>query len=230
MSHMVKEIKAIPGFSEELAGAVETVNIAVQVATEAQTHLRDITRRFLMSAETDEERLLRASLVYWQMPDIPSTIIASVVLGDKKKAGTIASLLGPCPFPPACEGCGVPMPVKSRTELANRKGKRRKYLRECDGCSGRDVARAEAMERWEDSVARARELRTMRYSEYLLTEEWLQKRNQKLKQAGFKCQICNTGGLLNVHHRTYDRRGDEWMSDLTVLCRPCHAKFHDKLP
>lgn len=73
-------------------------------------------------------------------------------------------------------------------------------------------------------------LRSIPYAEYLQTEHWQQLRAQKQRQAGRRCQLCYAGGQLDTHHRTYERRGFEQLSDLIVLCRPCHAKFHDRLP
>jgi hypothetical protein len=46
---------------------------------------------------------------------------------------------------------------------------------------------------------------------------------------GHRCQVCNRGlGTLDVHHRTYERRGQELDEDLTVLCRACHGIFHEQ--
>jgi len=75
-----------------------------------------------------------------------------------------------------------------------------------------------------------RRLRTMPYAEYLLTDHWKLLRGKCLKRARNHCQLCNSAQSLNVHHRTYERRGCEFLKDLIVLCRACHAKFHDKLP
>lgn len=81
----------------------------------------------------------------------------------------------------------------------------------------------------EDRTNRLYRLKTMPYKEYLVTEHWKEVRNRALKRANYKCQLCNDGkSWLNVHHRTYIRRGEEYNSDLIVLCRACHAKFHDK--
>jgi 5-methylcytosine-specific restriction endonuclease McrA len=74
--------------------------------------------------------------------------------------------------------------------------------------------------------SRIEELKTMPYDEYLETPEWAEKRDAALKRAGHRCQICNASGSLNVHHRTYENRGDERSEDLTVLCDQCHALFH----
>jgi hypothetical protein len=67
------------------------------------------------------------------------------------------------------------------------------------------------------------------YQTYLQSEAWKIRRKWKLEQAGHRCQVCNGDGELHVHHRTYDRIGDERENDLTVLCANCHARFHDKV-
>ena len=83
---------------------------------------------------------------------------------------------------------------------------------------------------------RLHELQTMPYEQYLLTPEWQERRQLMLERAGHRCQICNSSSDLQVHHRTYERRGNENLGDattagdLTVLCQSCHEKFHDRLP
>lgn len=70
-------------------------------------------------------------------------------------------------------------------------------------------------------------LRNLPYDEYLKTDHWQRLRSLKLTEALNACQVCNcSDGRLEVHHRTYDRRGAEWMQDLTVLCDRCHSMFH----
>lgn len=64
------------------------------------------------------------------------------------------------------------------------------------------------------------------YHEYLTSPEWAIRRDAALKRVNFRCQLCNTGGQLNVHHRTYERVGNEANIDLVVLCRPCHKTYH----
>lgn len=76
----------------------------------------------------------------------------------------------------------------------------------------------------------AEELRTMPYSHYLLTHHWRRTRNEALSRAKHACQLCNYDRTLNVHHRTYERRGCELPEDLTVLCKACHEKFHNIMP
>ena len=66
------------------------------------------------------------------------------------------------------------------------------------------------------------------YKQYLETEHWKSIRESKLKETGYKCQLCSKTDIkLHVHHNTYERIGDEDMNDLIVLCESCHKKFHN---
>jgi hypothetical protein len=97
------------------------------------------------------------------------------------------------------------------------------------------------------NAARVRRLSTMPFSEYLQTQHWHEVRQAELERAGYRCRLCNaaghdpreppkrspTGGLiltvraeLNVHHRTYERRGCELPEDVITLCRECHERHH----
>jgi hypothetical protein len=64
------------------------------------------------------------------------------------------------------------------------------------------------------------------YTEYLRSPEWKARRAAALAKAGHRCQLCNRAKRLQVHHRTYERIGQEAPSDLTVLCADCHEHFH----
>jgi hypothetical protein len=76
---------------------------------------------------------------------------------------------------------------------------------------------------------RSMQLRTMPYEEYLQTEEWQEKREQALERDGHCCRACNSGEKLEVHHRTYARRGNEDLGDLTTFCDQCHKHFHERM-
>ena len=78
--------------------------------------------------------------------------------------------------------------------------------------------------------ARNQQLSKMSLEEYLNTREWKVKRNRALIQAGSRCQVCASTYRLEVHQRTYQRLGDELLSDLLVLCRSCHQHYHGILP
>ena len=65
----------------------------------------------------------------------------------------------------------------------------------------------------------------MGYLEYLKSPEWKERSKEAKERAGYRCQICNSGKRLEVHHRTYERLGSELPEDLTVLCRLCHELY-----
>lgn len=77
--------------------------------------------------------------------------------------------------------------------------------------------------------ARLEELRAMPYREYLRTPEWSYQRHAALARAGHCCQLDRRHRTdLEVHHNSYERRGNEQPSDLVVLCNACHSKHHNK--
>ena len=74
------------------------------------------------------------------------------------------------------------------------------------------------------------EVKKDRYDQFMASVEWWIIRDLKLSIAGYRCEQCNAEGpILDVHHLTYERfGGDERMTDLHVLCRPCHNQAHGR--
>lgn len=74
-------------------------------------------------------------------------------------------------------------------------------------------------------------LKRLPYKEFLNSYYWKIVRNYLVYKRGYKCELCAIKGDFNVHHKTYENRGEEHkhLEDLILLCRICHAKFHDKL-
>lgn len=64
------------------------------------------------------------------------------------------------------------------------------------------------------------------YEEHLASPEWRVLRRLALEAAAHRCVICDGTRNLEVHHRNYERLGEERLSDLTVLCEDCHSVFH----
>lgn len=66
------------------------------------------------------------------------------------------------------------------------------------------------------------------YSAFLQTAYWFAVSSVVKSRAGMRCQVCNSGNGIQVHHRTYDTHGREHlnMTDLVVLCDNCHGLFH----
>ena len=71
-----------------------------------------------------------------------------------------------------------------------------------------------------------------KYKDYLKTGLWKRKRIYLFKKRGAICQGCSyiphTLSELHVHHRTYTTLGNEKEQHLTILCKTCHKKIHDK--
>jgi ClpP class serine protease len=69
------------------------------------------------------------------------------------------------------------------------------------------------------------------YDEYIKSKMWYRKREDFLGNKKDKnCEVCGNAKASQVHHRTYQRLTLEKMSDLTLLCRECHEKFHKVVP
>lgn len=74
-------------------------------------------------------------------------------------------------------------------------------------------------------------LKKMKYEEFLQTDYWKLVSEQARINAHYKCQLCGCNDKkLNVHHNTYEHRGEEFkhMEDLICLCEDCHNFYHTK--
>ena len=71
-------------------------------------------------------------------------------------------------------------------------------------------------------------LRRLPYREYLRTAHWLRVRVLALERARHACALCPSTERLEVHHRSYQRRGFEQPEDVIVLCADCHSRHHRK--
>jgi 5-methylcytosine-specific restriction endonuclease McrA len=71
------------------------------------------------------------------------------------------------------------------------------------------------------------------YKEYIRSDTWRHKCEQRLKIADYKCEMCGRlqrnckDGRLQIHHITYRNLGDEDVAnDIIALCGSCHIKIH----
>ncbi|MCV3216612.1 replicative DNA helicase [Plectonema radiosum NIES-515] len=72
---------------------------------------------------------------------------------------------------------------------------------------------------------------SLKYHEYINSQEWQEVRKLALQRSGDKCQICGSKNSLDVHHNSYDNLGNERenLEDLVVLCSEHHQLYHDAL-
>lgn len=80
----------------------------------------------------------------------------------------------------------------------------------------------------DDDVFLLQDLKATEYDKYLQSGHWRELSSETKRLADYRCQICNSPYDLNVHHRTYQRRGHEFQSDLICLCHKCHELFHNR--
>lgn len=68
---------------------------------------------------------------------------------------------------------------------------------------------------------------TVDYNAYTRSDAWKRKRRAAYNRAGHKCEECGASRcLVEAHHLTYERFGNEADTDIRVLCTPCHALVH----
>lgn len=202
---------------------------AAQAAVEAaQKHLQSCYEQFaeLLASFRDhsDEEAMRdlASQLYWQT-DIPVSAIAGML--GIQEAGMLCTVIDPWPTGQRCDGCGKMLTWTSRNQRDNKI----QWTKCLDCRSAEQEANSHAyQERVAERQRVLERLRSMPYREYLQTVHWDEVRKTALKRAKYRCQMCNQQGALDVHHRTYEGRGEELAADVIVLCRNCHTIFHDQ--
>lgn len=67
------------------------------------------------------------------------------------------------------------------------------------------------------------------YRQYIKSQAWIDRRRKYWidHNGKYRCVVC--GGLekIHLHHRTYERIGNELDEDLVPLCEKCHKKTHE---
>lgn len=179
--------------------------------------------------EQDEKKEV-AEYLYWVHSELPVDDIAKSFFDT---TGNRLSYIVDGVYTVLCKKCGESITIKSRMQLKSLSSSG-KYCPSsyyiCDSCNSESYIKnhIEWINKEEDKKNRLEELKNMQYKEYLTTPEWRETRKKKLKRARYRCQVCNSNEKsLNVHHRTYERRGEERDEDLIVLCQDCHEMYHD---
>ena len=90
------------------------------------------------------------------------------------------------------------------------------------------VAAIYAPKRRNKTDKKARKRKKMPYAEFLQTDYWKKVRETMLDRADYRCHKCKAQEHLQVHHISYEHRGDEMrhLELLVVLCRECHKDVH----
>jgi signal transduction protein with GAF and PtsI domain len=65
-----------------------------------------------------------------------------------------------------------------------------------------------------------------KYSHYLQTPEWGNRRKLVFDRAGNICEGCREHRATQVHHLSYDHVTDEFCWELVAICDECHRRLH----
>jgi hypothetical protein len=219
---------------------IEQIISVIEDMREMESAIKELKEKAnsLVSNIVDESNKLDiAAYLYWLYPEIRAKELAHAVIGESnvhKFLNSIQSVTANI----NCDRCEQLVEIKSRTQL-NEEIKRTNsgyshwaegYRVLCKTCQTEVMAERHAQSQTSERARNQRlnELIRMPYREYLQTPEWKERRLKHLKSVGHRCQVCNSPiQPLDVHHRTYERRGLEYYKDLIVLCRDCHSTFHD---
>lgn len=72
------------------------------------------------------------------------------------------------------------------------------------------------------------------YQKYLRSTHWAKIREIKIKEQNGICEKCHKRitpkSKIAIHHLTYDRIGNELLTDLQCLCADCHNSIHGAKP
>jgi len=91
-----------------------------------------------------------------------------------------------------------------------------------------DTLSERALIRAAQTRIKKRQNKNVPYDDYLNSPDWKRRRGIILRRAGYKCELCGASGVpLDIHHLTYERRGNEKYTDLIAICRKCHEAKHN---
>lgn len=194
-------------------------------------YIQELPAVIATQLHTADERIEASRYLYWHVPEMHVKAIAHDLLAVKTHMAS--ELIGPAASTLKCENCCKPIEVTSRADLQRLQQsykQRARYQFLCSYCTEarQEQWAQESQHLYRTQVNRLDELQSMPYREYLQTPEWQERRKRHLRSANYRCQVCNSSQPLDVHHRTYERRGHERPQDLIALCRSCHQLFHDQ--
>lgn len=172
-----------------------------------------------------ESEPTRAQIIemYWSVPEIPVAELAAK-LGMRTHEAFETRAWGSVVVD-SCHQCGGPVRAGTRNEARQLTARPHPICEDCGSANA--SARIHGNEqRLTERAAEIERLRAMPYADYLRSAHWRAIRAAALRRARWRCQLCNAAERLDVHHRTYERRGCEVAADVIVLCRGCHSTHH----
>lgn len=77
--------------------------------------------------------------------------------------------------------------------------------------------------------AEKRTLRPKNYFAYIKSSQWRQRTRAYYALHGNACAVCADTKTVQLHHKTYERLGEEMDADLIPLCDAHHKAFHSTI-
>lgn len=231
----------------EMYAALQALKDAEEQVKVAKQHLHDAVLNLPSKiGENDDLQDEIFHQLYWFHEDVPGNLLKEafqIRQASQTKKNALNRIMRDATLEVICIKCNQPYHIKvtSRhdmqmhrswiaSDIKHANSFNAGWARTCDTCKAKRDTRNNELYKQEQRQREERlaYLQTMPYRDYLQTPEWEETRKKALKRAGFRCQICNAYGVrLNVHHRTYERRGNEDNRDLITLCEKCHGIFHE---
>lgn len=221
----------LPKDASFILDKINDINKQIELAKQSLEFQKDSLLEILKTIPIGHKDIKEIiSILYWSEV-IPPTKLASAF---NLTLHTIRTYITPINSNIKCEHCGTDLYAESISALEALNAKHHySDWHLCKQCKEEDRKKINELNSFKNSLAELvrqaniNELKRMSYKEYLQTNEWNDIKQKKLKQAGYRCQVCNKNDIeLNVHHRTYENRGNEHFSDLIVLCKDCHSLYH----
>lgn len=204
-----------PGGQADVPLSVALALADIEAARELLANAECALQQAAKECNASREQIVE---MYWSVPEVPVSTLAAK-LGLTKYEATSQRVWGRIAVG-YCRECGDHVYAYSRT------GATRDWKFDiCESCKPKPII-VNVEQLHEQRRQRELHLRRMSYAEYLQTDHWQSIRAAALRRARWRCQLCNRATSLDVHHRTYERRGCELLSDVIALCRPCHATHH----
>jgi hypothetical protein len=73
-------------------------------------------------------------------------------------------------------------------------------------------------------------IKDLNYNDFLNTPYWKAIAYEVKRRHRFRCIMCDSKEMLNVHHKNYSYHGMEHtyegIKSLTCVCKKCHSKHH----
>jgi len=67
------------------------------------------------------------------------------------------------------------------------------------------------------------------YKAYLQSEDWHEKRRLVYDRCNGICEGCRLKRSTQVHHKTYQNVGNEFLFELLGVCKDCHERIHEEV-